>query len=72
MAPRIGRSRLPELLKANRLNQTEFAQLMELSDGFVSQVKSGERYFSYPMAVKACWILKCRLEDLHDIEGLDE
>lgn len=67
MAPPVGRSRLPELLKINRLSQTEFARLMDISDGFVSQVISGKRYFSYPMAVRASKLLKCKMEDLHDI-----
>jgi transcriptional regulator with XRE-family HTH domain len=66
LALHVGRSRLPELLKMRGLTQTEFARLLGVSDAFISQIISGIRYFSYPMAAKAAYILKCTMEDLHE------
>lgn len=67
MAVSVGRSRLPELLTKRGLSQTKFAELLGVSDAFVSQVISGKRYFSYPLAIKAADILKCKSDDLHVI-----
>jgi transcriptional regulator with XRE-family HTH domain len=66
MALRIGRSRLPELLKAKRKSQAEFARLLGVSEAFISQIIAGKRHFSYPVAAKAADILGCTMEDLHD------
>lgn len=67
MAPRIGRSRLPELMANKGWSQAEFARRLGVSKGFISRVIAGERYFSYPLAVKAAWLLDCNLDDLHEI-----
>jgi plasmid maintenance system antidote protein VapI len=66
MALRIGRSRLPELLKKNDLSQTEFAEILDVTDGFISMVINNKRHFSYPIAAQAAYILKCSMEDLHE------
>lgn len=65
MALRIGRSRLPELLAARHMSQAEFARQLDVSEAFVSQVIAGVRFFSYPMAAKAAYTLRCTMEDLH-------
>jgi transcriptional regulator with XRE-family HTH domain len=66
LALRLGRSRLPELLKAKRLTQAEFARLLGVSEAFISQVIAGLRYFSYPVAANAAYILGCTMEALHE------
>jgi transcriptional regulator with XRE-family HTH domain len=66
MAPQIGRSRLPELLATKGWSQAEFARRLGISEGFLSQVISGKRYFSYPTASEAAWLLGCSMEDLHE------
>lgn len=68
MALHVGRSRLPELLNAKGLTQADFARLLEVSEPFVSQVISGKKYFSYPVAVRAAYVLGCTMEDLHEIK----
>lgn len=67
MALRVGRSRLPELLEAKRMSQVDLARRLNVSEAFISQVISGKRYFSYDTALNAAWILKCKMEDLHEI-----
>lgn len=66
MPLRIGRSRLPELLVSKIWTQAEFARRLGISQGFLSQVIAGKRYFSYPVAAKAAWLLDCTMEDLHE------
>jgi transcriptional regulator with XRE-family HTH domain len=68
MAVSVGRSRLPELLTKNNLSQTKFADLMGISDAFVTKVKKNERFFSYQLSIKAAHILNCLVEELHEIE----
>lgn len=68
MAPRIGRSRLPELLDAKRMKQTDLARILGVTDAFISQIISGKRYFSYPLSIHAADILGCLAEELHDIQ----
>lgn len=67
MALRVGRSRLPELLEARHMSQVDLAILMDVSEAFISQVISGKKKFSYENALNAAKILKCRMEDLHEI-----
>jgi transcriptional regulator with XRE-family HTH domain len=62
----VGRSRLPILLKAKRLKQVEFATMLGISEAFVSQIIKGVRYFSYPTALNAAYILGCSMEELHE------
>lgn len=66
MALRIGRSRLPELLLINDLNQTELAEILDVSVAFISMVCNNKRHFSYPLAAQASYVLKCRMEELHE------
>lgn len=66
MAPQIGRSRLPELLKAKNWSQAEFARRLGVSEAFISQVISGEKYFSYVSSRHASKLLECSMEDLHE------
>lgn len=68
MALRVGRSRIPELLERKGWTQAEFARRLDISEGFLSQVISGKRYFSYPTAAKAAFLLGCSMEELHEIE----
>lgn len=67
MALRVGRSRLPELLKAKGYSQSEFARLLGVSRAFISQVIKGEKYFSYPLGINAAFLLDCPMEELHEI-----
>ncbi|WP_442951594.1 helix-turn-helix transcriptional regulator [Paenibacillus sp. GYB004] len=68
MALHIGRSRLPELLVAKKWTQADFARRLGISQGFLSQVISGKRHFSYPIAANAAWLLDCPMEELHEIK----
>jgi transcriptional regulator with XRE-family HTH domain len=71
MALHVGRSRLPELLKARHMSQAELARELELSESFISQIiscKDGSKTFSYLNAKKASEILKCKIDDLHEWE----
>lgn len=58
---------MPQLLAAKKMSQAEFARVMDVSESFISQVINGKAFFSYILALKAAWILKCRMEDLHEI-----
>lgn len=70
MALHVGRSRLPELLKAKRMSQAEFARRLNVSEPFISQIISGYRNakFSYEMAQNAAKILGVNMELLHEWE----
>lgn len=69
MALRVGRSRLPKLLKARRMSQADLARELELSESFISQIISctdGSKTFSYLNAKRASKLLKCKMDDLHE------
>jgi len=66
MAPRIGRSRLPELLASRKLSQAELARRLGLSTSFISQIVTGKAFFSYETAKAAARILGCSMEELHE------
>jgi transcriptional regulator with XRE-family HTH domain len=68
MNPLPGRSRLPYLLARKKMKQTDLAAKLGLTDGFISQVISGKRFFSYPTAAHAAKILGCTMEELHEWE----
>lgn len=72
MALRVGRSRLPELLKPKRMSQAAFARRLGVSEPFISHIISGYRgtTFSYEMAKNAAVILGVKMEDLHDWEEI--
>lgn len=66
MALLVGRSRLPELIDKKKWTQAEFARRLDVSEGFLSQVISGKRFFSYPVAANAAYLLNCSMDDLHE------
>jgi transcriptional regulator with XRE-family HTH domain len=70
MALHVGRSRLPEILKAKRMLQADLARRLNVSEPFISQVISGYRdsRFSYEMAKNVAEILGVLMEDLHEWE----
>lgn len=68
MAPRIGRSRLPELLAAKGWPQAELARRLGVTEAYISQVANNKRYFSYPLSIYAAALLDCLVEELHEIE----
>lgn len=70
MALRIGRSRLPELLRNKRLSQVEFARKMNVTEAFVSKIISGDSKLSLLKAKRAADILGCIIEDLYTWEYL--
>lgn len=66
MNPVPGRSRLPYLLAKRKIKATDLARELNLSDGFISQVISGKKQFSYQNAAHAARILRCTMEELHE------
>ncbi|PWW37428.1 helix-turn-helix protein [Paenibacillus pabuli] len=68
MVPRVGRSRLPILLKENNTTQSEFARKLGVTEAFISQIVAGKKKFSYDVAARAAFILGCTMEELHDWE----
>lgn len=68
MNPLPGRSRLPYLLARKNMKQTDLARELGVTDGFISQVISGKRFFSYPGAAHVAKLLGCTMEELHDWE----
>lgn len=63
---RIGRCRVPEYLKKSGMNQAEFARRMELSEGFVSKVMTGEKKLSLTKAKVAADLFGCCIDDLYE------
>jgi transcriptional regulator with XRE-family HTH domain len=70
MALRIGRSRLPELLKKKRMSQAEFSRRIDVTEGFVSQVIKGEAQFSLLTGKRAANLFGCYIDDL--VEWLED
>ncbi|MDP5274378.1 helix-turn-helix domain-containing protein [Chengkuizengella axinellae] len=68
MALRFGRSRLPELIKANRTTQRELGKRLGFSESFVSQIISGKATLSLIKAKEASMILNCSIDDLYEWE----
>ncbi|SLK21707.1 Cro/C1-type HTH DNA-binding domain-containing protein [Paenibacillus sp. RU5A] len=66
MYPEPGRSRLPYLLAKKKIKATDLARDVDISDGFISQVISGKRFFSYPVAARVAKRLGCTMEELHE------
>lgn len=64
MALPTGRSRLPELLLSRGMIQSDLAAYLGVTDGFISQVVNGKRYFSYPMARKVAQLFKITMDEL--------
>ncbi|OAB39799.1 hypothetical protein PMSD_03115 [Paenibacillus macquariensis subsp. defensor] len=67
MALQLGRSRLPELLTTNHLNARELSMKLNVTESHISRIISGKAYFSYPLAFKASQILRCSMEELHEV-----
>lgn len=63
--PKMGSSRLLELINLAGLTQAEFARRLGVSKTFIVKVIRGEKKFSYERAYQASIILNCRMEELH-------
>ncbi|MGN7308647.1 MULTISPECIES: helix-turn-helix domain-containing protein [Bacillales] len=57
---------MPYLLAKRKIKATDLAKELNLSDGFISQVISGKKFFSYQNAAHAARILNCTMEELHE------
>lgn len=66
MEIRIGRSRLPELLRKRRMSQTELARRIGVSDSYISQIINGTSKFSLIKAKMAADVLDCYIDDLYE------
>jgi transcriptional regulator with XRE-family HTH domain len=64
--PRIGRSRLPEWIKAKGWTQAEFSRRMKMSNVMTTKIINGDRVFSLTRARQASKLLGCTIEDLYD------
>lgn len=68
MALRLGRSRLPDLLKQSKMNQAEYARRIGVSDSFVTRVINGEKKLSLVKAKESAIIFGCYIDDLYEWE----
>ncbi|MEY9096739.1 helix-turn-helix transcriptional regulator [Paenibacillus sp. RC84] len=68
MALRIGRSRLPILLKEADMTQVDLARRIKLSESFISKVIAGERRLSVIKMKMAANTLNCNMDDLYEWE----
>lgn len=66
MYPEPGRSRLPYLLAKNNMKAVDLARDLDISQGFISDVMAGKKFFSYPLAAKVAHRLGCRMEELQE------
>ncbi|WP_330720071.1 helix-turn-helix transcriptional regulator [Paenibacillus polymyxa] len=66
MALRPGKSRLPQLLKENKMKRVDLAKYLGVSPSFMTRIIDGDRFFSYPLAARAAQKLGCTMEELHD------
>lgn len=66
MALRPGRSRLPRLLKDNKMKRIDLANYLGVSPSFITRIIDGDRFFSYPLAARAAQKLGCTMEELHE------
>jgi len=64
MYPEPGRSRLPYLLAKNKMKAVDLARDVGISQGFLSEVMAGKKFFSYPLAAKVAHRLGCTMEEL--------
>lgn len=65
--------RIKDFRMAKRLTQEEFAELLFVSTGYVSEVETGKKTPSLPLLVKICSILDCSPNDLFEyIEKKDK
>lgn len=68
MALRIGRSRLLEHLKRIGMTQAQYAKRMNLSEGFVSKLVSGEKKLSVIKLKMTADLCNCHMDDLYTWE----
>ncbi|WP_369016296.1 helix-turn-helix transcriptional regulator [Paenibacillus sp. GbtcB18] len=68
MALRIGRSRLPELLRRADMTQAELARRIMLSESFISKVIAGQKRLSVIKMKMAANALQCSMDDLYEWE----
>lgn len=68
MPLRVGRSRLPELLKRKGMTQAEFARRMNKTESYVSQIVNGKSKFSVTSLKKAAIILGVSMDELYEWE----
>lgn len=66
MYPEPGRSRLPYLLARNNMKAVDLARDLDISQGFISDVMAGKKFFSYPLAAKVAHRLGCTMEELQE------
>lgn len=64
--PRIGRSRIPELLKIKGKEQVDLAIILEVSEPYLSQVISGKRKLSVTKMKKCADYFGVRMDDLNE------
>jgi transcriptional regulator with XRE-family HTH domain len=62
--PRIRRSRLPELMRAKGLSQSNTAHLADVSESLISRVISLEKNFSIVKAKRVAVVLGVTIDDL--------
>lgn len=67
--PKIGRSRIPELLAKIGKQQYHLAEHLGVSEPFLSQVISGKRQLSVVKRKKAADYLGCTSDDLNATSG---
>lgn len=68
MYPEPGRSRLPYLLAKNKMRPADLSRDLGISQGFISEVIAGKKYFSFPLAAKVAHRLGCTMEELQEWE----
>jgi transcriptional regulator with XRE-family HTH domain len=64
--PRIGRSRLPELLAKTGKTQVDLADHLDVSESFISQVVKGKTKLSVAKMKKTADYLNCNMDDLYE------
>lgn len=64
MAPRIGRSRLPELLENSGKTQYNLAEHLDVSESYISQVINGKKKLSVIKMKLAADFFGCHMDDL--------
>lgn len=64
MALRVRRSRLPYLLRKAKKTQSQLAEYLGVTQGFVSQVANNQAQLTYEMAANAAEFLKCGVLEL--------
>lgn len=68
MALRVRRSRINELLRARHKTQSDLAEYLCVTQGFVSQLATCRASLTYEMAANIAAYFKIAMEDLADFE----